>query len=45
MTVHLYCRYVYIGNTVASPAFLSLPHKWAKVAFGIALANFLLSVS
>ncbi|KAF8222254.1 transmembrane amino acid transporter [Tricholoma matsutake] len=37
--------YVYIGNTVASPAFLSLPPKWAKAAFGIALANFLIAGS
>ncbi|EIN13531.1 hypothetical protein PUNSTDRAFT_140049 [Punctularia strigosozonata HHB-11173 SS5] len=35
--------YVYIGNTVQSPAFLSLPPTWAKVAFGIALGNFLLA--
>jgi hypothetical protein len=34
--------YVYIGSAVASPAFLSLPPKWAKAAFGIALGNFLL---
>ncbi|KAJ7225780.1 transmembrane amino acid transporter protein-domain-containing protein [Mycena pura] len=33
--------YVYIGNTVASPALFSLPETWAKVTFGIALANFL----
>ncbi|KAF9068012.1 transmembrane amino acid transporter protein-domain-containing protein [Rhodocollybia butyracea] len=35
--------YVYIGNTVASPAFLSLPPKWAKAAFAIALGNFLIA--
>ncbi|RDB29150.1 N amino acid transport system protein [Hypsizygus marmoreus] len=35
--------YVYIGDTVASPAFLSLPPKWAKASFGIALANFLIA--
>ncbi|KAF9476584.1 hypothetical protein BDN70DRAFT_158997 [Pholiota conissans] len=33
--------YVYIGNTVASPALLSLPLKWAKVTWAIALPNFL----
>ncbi|KAH7883776.1 transmembrane amino acid transporter protein-domain-containing protein [Phlebopus sp. FC_14] len=33
--------YVYIGNTALSPIFLSLPPKWAKASFGIALANFL----
>ncbi|TFK57394.1 transmembrane amino acid transporter [Heliocybe sulcata] len=37
--------YVYIGNTVQSPAFFSLPPKWAKAAFGIALGNFLISGS
>ncbi|KAG0709069.1 transmembrane amino acid transporter protein-domain-containing protein [Suillus ampliporus] len=35
--------YVYIGNTVQSPAFFSLPPAWAKATFGIALANFLFS--
>ncbi|KAJ7597241.1 transmembrane amino acid transporter protein-domain-containing protein [Mycena floridula] len=35
--------YVYIGSQVASPAFLSLPPKWAKAAFGIALGNFLIA--
>jgi len=30
-------------NRVASPAFLSLPPKWAKASFGIALTNFLLA--
>ncbi|KAF8845266.1 hypothetical protein BDN67DRAFT_987000 [Paxillus ammoniavirescens] len=33
--------YVYIGNTSQSIIFLSLPPKWAKASFGIALANFL----
>ncbi|KAI0094603.1 amino acid transporter [Irpex rosettiformis] len=33
--------YVYIGNTVQSPALLSLPPKWAKAAFAIGLGNFL----
>ncbi|KAL0950929.1 hypothetical protein HGRIS_007685 [Hohenbuehelia grisea] len=35
--------YVYIGNTVASPALLSLPPVWAKTTFGIALGNFLIA--
>ncbi|KAK7064450.1 putative acyltransferase CST26 [Favolaschia claudopus] len=35
--------YVYIGNTVASPALLSLPEKWSKATFAIALGNFLIA--
>ncbi|KAF9454894.1 transmembrane amino acid transporter [Macrolepiota fuliginosa MF-IS2] len=35
--------YVYIGDTVASPALFSLPPKWAKAAWGIALPNFLIA--
>ncbi|KAH7915339.1 transmembrane amino acid transporter protein-domain-containing protein [Hygrophoropsis aurantiaca] len=35
--------YVYIGNTVMSPVYLSLPPKWAKASFAIALGNFLFS--
>lgn len=35
--------YVYIGNTVQSPALFSLPPAWAKATFAIALANFLFS--
>lgn len=35
-------RYVFIGNTVASPALLSLPESWAKATFAIALGNFLM---
>ncbi|KAJ8084233.1 hypothetical protein PM082_003000 [Marasmius tenuissimus] len=35
--------YTYIGDTVASPAFFSLPPKWAKAAFGIALGNFMIT--
>lgn len=35
--------YIYIGNTVASPAFTSLSPKWAKAAYGIALPNFLIA--
>ena len=34
--------YVYLGSTVASPALLSLPKKWAKATFAIGLGNFLL---
>ncbi|KAF7306685.1 putative acyltransferase CST26 [Mycena indigotica] len=37
--------YVYIGNTVASPALFSLPETWSKVTFGIALLNFLIAGS
>ena len=33
--------YVYIGDTVASPAFSSLPVKWQKAAYGLALPNLL----
>ena len=35
--------YVYLGPSVASPAFSSLPTKWAKVTYGIALPNFLIA--
>ncbi|KAJ9608710.1 hypothetical protein H2200_006481 [Cladophialophora chaetospira] len=37
--------YVYLGPSVASPAFSSLPPKWAKATYGIALANFLIAGS
>jgi hypothetical protein len=37
--------YVYIGNTVASPSFSSLPPVWQKAAYGIALPNFLIAGS
>lgn len=37
--------YVYLGPTVTSPAFSSLPTKWAKVTYGIALPNFLIAGS
>lgn len=37
--------YAYLGSNVASPAFSSLPPKWAKAAYGIALPNFLISGS
>uniref|UniRef100_A0A0W0FY34 Phospholipid/glycerol acyltransferase domain-containing protein n=2 Tax=Moniliophthora roreri TaxID=221103 RepID=A0A0W0FY34_MONRR len=35
--------YVFIGNTVQSPAFQSLPPTWAKIAFGTAMGNFLIA--
>ncbi len=37
--------YVYVGPTVASPAFSSLPLKWEKAAYGIAVPNFLIAGS
>jgi hypothetical protein len=37
--------YYYIGNDVASPSFSSLPIKWQKAAFAIALPNFLIAGS
>ncbi|KAF2000959.1 transmembrane amino acid transporter [Amniculicola lignicola CBS 123094] len=37
--------YVYLGNSVASPAFSSLETKWAKAAYGIAIPNFLIAGS
>ncbi|KAJ7919166.1 transmembrane amino acid transporter protein-domain-containing protein [Mycena leptocephala] len=42
-TIFAVVVYVYIGNTVASPALLSLPESWAKASFGIALGNFLIA--
>lgn len=35
--------YVYIGGTVQPVALLSLPPIWSKIAFGIALPNFLIA--
>jgi len=35
--------YVYIGNTVASPAQFSLSPLWGKISFGLGLGNFLIS--
>lgn len=35
--------YIYLGGNVASPAFSSLPLLWQKVAFGIAIPNFLIA--
>lgn len=37
--------YYYVGSDVASPAFSSLPTKWAKAAYGIAIPNFLIAGS
>lgn len=37
--------YIYLGPTVLSPAFSSLPPKWAKAAYGIAIPNFLIAGS
>lgn len=37
--------YVYLGHTVASPAFSSLPITWQKASYGLALVNFLLAGS
>lgn len=37
--------YLYVGPTVASPAFTSLPDKWQKAAYGIAIPNFLIAGS
>jgi len=37
--------YIYLGSTVASPSFTSLPPKWAKAAYGIAIPNFLIAGS
>lgn len=44
-TVFAVVMYVYIGNTVASPAFSSLPIKWQKAAYAIAIPNFLIAGS
>ena len=37
--------YLYVGPTVESPAFTSLPLKWQKAAYGIAIPNFLIAGS
>lgn len=37
--------YIYIGPDVSSPAFSSLPPKWEKAAYGIAIPNFLIAGS
>ncbi|OCL06785.1 transmembrane amino acid transporter [Glonium stellatum] len=37
--------YVYVGDSVASPAFSSLETKWMKAAYGIAIPNFLIAGS
>lgn len=37
--------YGFIGNTVSSPAFSSLDPIWMKIAYGIAIPNFLIAGS
>ena len=37
--------YIYVGSEVTSPAFSSLPIKWQKAAYGIAIPNFLIAGS
>ncbi|KAL9023568.1 MAG: hypothetical protein Q9196_007123 [Gyalolechia fulgens] len=37
--------YIYLGPDVASPSFTSLPVKWSKAAYGIAIPNFLIAGS
>lgn len=37
--------YIYLGDMVASPSLISLPSLWSKIAFGIAIPNFLIAVS
>ena len=34
--------YIYVGDSVTSPAFTSLPIQWQKAAYAIALPNFLI---
>lgn len=44
-TVFAIVTYFYVGKTVASPSFSSLPPVWAKAAYGIAIPNFLIAGS
>lgn len=44
-TIFAVVMYVYIGNSVTSPAFSSLPPKWQMAAYGIAIPNFLIAGS
>lgn len=44
-TVFVVVTYVYLEPGVASPAFSSLPVKWQKATYGIALPNFLIAGS
>ena len=37
--------YLYLGPDVSSPSFSSLPLKWSKAAYGIAIPNFLIAGS
>jgi len=36
--------YIYLGDMVASPSLSSLPPLWSKIAFGVAIPNFLIAV-
>jgi hypothetical protein len=44
-TIFAIVTYYYIGNGVLSPSFSSLPIKWQKAAYGIAIPNFLIAGS
>jgi hypothetical protein len=44
-TVFAIVEHWYLGDGVASPSFLSLPPRWQKAAFGIAIPNFLIAGS
>ncbi|KAL2042971.1 hypothetical protein N7G274_004029 [Stereocaulon virgatum] len=44
-TVFAIVLYIYVGPTVSSPAFSSLPEKWQKAAYGIAIPNFIIAGS
>jgi len=44
-TIFAIVTYVYLGNGVESPSFSSLPIKWQKAAFAIAIPNFLIAGS
>lgn len=43
--VYAIVMYVYIGNDVASPVNNSLPIKWAKASWAIAIPNFFIAGS
>ncbi|KAI9726720.1 MAG: hypothetical protein M1834_008655 [Cirrosporium novae-zelandiae] len=44
-TIFAVVTYIYIGDTVLSPSFSSLPTKWMKAAYGIAIPNLLIAGS
>ena len=44
-TVFAIVTHWYLGDTVLSPSFSSLPPLWAKIAYGIAIPNFLIAGS